>query len=146
MLLALVLTACGGGETVPETPEPVAEPDASVESAPEAPPEAPKVDVSPMTLDQLNVGTERTVLVLAKNADAEDAAFKAVVADYEAKSWPVAVVWAGCMPAVAEAVGGNEIWTAGLSFETADKANAFAKEQGITPLAVVADTIEPCGD
>ena len=140
--LMLTLTACGGNS---KPTAPPAEPAAATPEPAAATP-APAV-ATPMPHVELNVGVTRTVLVFSEAKDLEDERFKADLQAAEAKEWPAAGIWLGCMEGVAAAMGGSpERWVATLSFHNKADAESFAKANGITALSIVEDTIEPCGD
>lgn len=134
----LTLAACGGGATEPAAPT----------GQPATPPAAEASNVPvPMPHSELNVGVTRTVLVFSEAKELEDERFKADLHAAEAKEWPAAGIWLGCMDDVAKAMGGShERWVATLSFHSEADAKAFADANGITPIAIVEDEIDPCGD
>jgi hypothetical protein len=150
MLILFLATACVGS-TSPVESSAKATPTAETRDMKRAPNkvQSPSPFAAPLSPEQLAVGTARTLVILgvSDGRDQQDPAFRVVVNTFTGLRMPVQEWWLGCQPAAEQAVGKTgERWAVSLSFSNRADADHYVMGKGLTPLAVLDDQIEPCGD
>jgi hypothetical protein len=141
-LVALAI-ACKPSTPTPEAPPP---PAPAAHTAPTKV-EVPRFAPYPLTADQLTVGTPRTLVVLgvSEGTDVDDPAFRIVVNTFAGLRMPVNEWWLACQPLAMDAVGrSGDRWAVSLSFANREEADSFVGGKGLSPLAIVDDTVQDC--
>ena len=140
-LVALLVAGCGGKQAAPTAPE-----EAPVTGPTKV--EAPRLVPYPLTAEELTVGTPRTlvILVVSDGPEADDL-FQIGVSTFTGLRMPINEWRLGCQPAAMAAVGKDGDRRVGsLSFRTRADADHYVMGKGLTPIAIVDDTVQACDD